>query len=131
MCLEGTRQITQPTNQRKACTGSGKEDIVLWTSGQDEASPCEVQENQVGNTSINMFPVSLTQDYNLISNTMEPRMKEAMQTGTIFKNLSAVCLSEMIRTLFKHFSGRTLDPTEVSSFSDSVRFLNKMISSIN
>lgn len=29
---------------------------MLWTAEQDEASPCEVQENQVVNTGINIFP---------------------------------------------------------------------------
>lgn len=46
----------QPTNQRKACTGSGEAHAVLWTLKQDEASPCEVQENQANNMGIQVFP---------------------------------------------------------------------------
>lgn len=43
-------------NQRKACAGSWEERAGLWSRGQDEASPYEVQENRAGNSSIKVLP---------------------------------------------------------------------------
>lgn len=67
----------------------------------------------------------LTQDHNLISNTMEPRMKNAVHAGPPLKS-SAVCLSERIRILFEHCSGCTQDPTEGTDWTGRVRFPSKM-----
>lgn len=54
--LEEIKMKCTAHKPEEACTGSGEEDRGLWTWGQDKASPCEVQENQVGNTSIRVFP---------------------------------------------------------------------------
>lgn len=45
---------------------------ALCTPGQDEGSPCEVQGNGGGNTSIWIFPESLTREHTLISCILEP-----------------------------------------------------------